>query len=94
MMNAKCDTEYQLSKTLEERNIYGDYASKAECIQGMKEWARDSPKWDEMTPDKKESIEMIIHKMSRILYGDPNHIDSWHDIQGYAKLIEDKLRSE
>jgi len=34
---------------------------------------------------------MICHKISRIVNGDPNYKDSWHDIIGYAKLIEDKL---
>jgi hypothetical protein len=29
--------------------------------------------------------------MGRILAGNPSHADHWHDIQGYAKLIEDRL---
>ena len=28
----------------------------------------------------------------KILNGDPNYVDNWHDIIGYAKLIEDRLR--
>ena len=34
---------------------------------------------------------MILHKIGRILNGDPNYADSWHDIAGYAKLVEDEL---
>lgn len=31
---------------------------------------------------------MILHKIARIMNGDPDHIDHWHDIAGYATLIE------
>src|SRR5690606_10084595 len=30
-------------------------------------------------------------KIARILIGDPNYADNWHDIQGYAKLVEERL---
>ena len=33
----------------------------------------------------------IADKIGRILSGDPNYADNWHDIQGYAKLVEDRL---
>jgi hypothetical protein len=35
---------------------------------------------------------MIAHKIGRILNGDPDYIDSWDDIAGYAKLVADRLR--
>jgi hypothetical protein len=38
-----------------------------------------------------ESLDMICHKMARILNGNPYHFDSWHDIIGYARLIESEL---
>lgn len=31
---------------------------------------------------------MIMHKMARVLNHGHNHIDSWHDIAGYATLVE------
>ena len=30
-------------------------------------------------------------KIGRILNGDPNYHDSWHDIVGYSKLTADEL---
>lgn len=39
----------------------------------------------------KEALEMIQTKVGRILTGDPTHRDSWHDIAGYAVLIEQLL---
>lgn len=38
------------------------------------------------------ALYMIASKMARIVNGDFNHIDSWHDIGGYAKLIEDLVK--
>ena len=34
---------------------------------------------------------MITNKMARIVNGDPNYIDNWHDIAGYATLVEQEL---
>lgn len=48
-------------------------------------------KWVSLASDQKESLEMIAHKIGRILNGDPNYSDSWHDIAGYAKLVGDRL---
>lgn len=50
--------------------------------------------WESLSSDKKEALEMIAHKIARILNGDPNYADSWHDIVGYAKLVEDSLQPE
>jgi Flp pilus assembly CpaF family ATPase len=70
---------------------YGDYASKAQFIQGVKYLMRSSPSWEAMDADMRESMEMIAHKMGRTLYGDPTHKDNFLDIAGYAKLVADRL---
>lgn len=44
-----------------------------------------------MDPDQIECLEMIAHKIGRILNGDPNYGDSWRDISGYATLVADRL---
>lgn len=46
--------------------------------------------WNQLTASQREGLEMIAHKLGRILNGDPNWADSWHDIAGYAKLVEDE----
>ncbi len=38
-------------------------------------------------PHHAEAAEMILHKLARLLNGDPNHRDSWADIAGYAELV-------
>lgn len=70
---------------------YGDYAGKAQFIQGVKYLMRTSPSWEAMDADMRESMEMIAHKMGRTLYGNPAHKDNFLDIAGYAKLVADRL---
>ena len=45
----------------------------------------------DLSPDQREALEMIAHKIARILNGDPDYADSWHDIAGYAQLVADRL---
>ena len=43
-------------------------------------------------PDQLLALDMIAVKISRILTGNPSHLDSWLDIAGYAKLVADRLQ--
>ena len=45
----------------------------------------------DLAPYQLEALEMILHKIARILNGDPNYKDSWVDIVGYAQLVVDRL---
>lgn len=84
-----------VAATLAERGKrYGNFPEHAYITQNIKEAMRNSPNWDDLSPDMKESLEMIAHKVGRILNGDPLYKDSWHDISGYATLVEDSLPGE
>ena len=91
-----------IEETLKEREAkYGSLRGHAAISQHLKgamqyhsneDFIKDIPrKWDKLSDDKKEALEMIAHKIARILNGDPEYKDNWHDICGYAKLIEDTL---
>jgi hypothetical protein len=41
----------------------------------------------------REALEMLAHKTGRILNGDPAYADSWHDIAGYVRLVEQRLEA-
>jgi trehalose/maltose hydrolase-like predicted phosphorylase len=47
-----------------------------------------------MFPDQLLALDMIAVKISRILTGNPSHVDSWVDIAGYAKLVSDRLEGK
>jgi hypothetical protein len=53
---------------------------------------RRTPGWKRLSKDKREALEMIQHKIGRILNGNPEFHDSWHDIVGYAKLAADRVK--
>lgn len=83
-----------IDETLAERgNRYGEFAEHARITQNIKKAMQDSPNWKSLPDAMKEALEMIAHKVGRILNGDPAYIDSWHDIIGYTKLVEDLLKS-
>lgn len=81
-----------IESTLEERgNRYGSFDEHARITQNIKRAMQDSPNWGALPDDMKEALEMNAHKMGRILNGDPEFHDSWHDIIGYTKLVADRL---
>lgn len=81
-----------LEDTLKERGkLYGDFKAHAKITQSIKDAMCDSLNWDFLPPDQKECLEMVAHKIGRILNGNPNYHDSWYDIQGYVKLVADRL---
>ena len=81
-----------IEKVLAERGSrYGEFVDHAFITQSIKRAMVNSPNWKRLSDDMKESLEMIAHKIGRILNGDPRYIDSWTDIVGYAKLVETDL---
>lgn len=80
-------------QTLNERGQrYGKFKDHAEITQRLKKVIRKHEGWRDMAHDQKEALEMIAHKIGRILNGDPDYDDSWIDIAGYATLVADRLR--
>lgn len=74
---------------LERGNRYGAWADNAAVSQSLKSWLKGHKKWHLLSGSHKEALEMIAQKIARILNGDANYKDNWHDISGYAKLGED-----
>jgi hypothetical protein len=81
-----------IDETLAERGRrYGEFSTHAEITQGLKDVMKGWEGWDRLTPSMREALEMIAHKIGRIINGDPNYIDSWSDVIGYARLVEKEL---
>lgn len=80
-------------ETLEAREEkYGSFTSLAETAQFIKDAIKSGKNYNDLDTDMKETLDMLAHKIARILNGDPFYIDSWHDIAGYATLVEERLR--
>lgn len=81
-----------IDTTLNERGSrYGAFTEHARITQNLKRAMQDSPNWTQLSDDKKEALEMVAHKIGRILNGDPSYVDSWHDVIGYTRLVEQAL---
>lgn len=84
-----------ITDTLVERgNRYGPFEGHAEITQHLKDEMRKHRGWLKLNESQREALEMIAHKIGRILNGDPNYADSWHDISGYATLIDKQLNGK
>lgn len=84
-----------IDKTLDERGQrYGAFTGHAQVTQLLKRAMGQHPGWRKLQDDQREALEMTAHKIGRILNGDPDYIDSWHDIIGYVRLVEQRLEKE
>ena len=75
---------------------YGPFATQATIAQRLKHVAHTAAGEQGKTfaTDQAEALDMIFSKIARILNGDPNHLDSWTDIAGYATLVADRLKGK
>lgn len=81
-----------VTDTLKAREkTYGNFFEQAHIGQALKNVVQLQPRWSELEDDQKEALEMICVKVARIMNGDPNYQDNWHDIEGYARLVAQRL---
>lgn len=84
-----------VSETLNQRGArYGEFKDHADLSQRLKGQMHRSKNWSKLDADMTEALEMIQHKIARILNGDHRYHDSWHDIAGYASLVAGRLSPE
>lgn len=82
----------KMKETLDQREkTHGLYINVSYVSQSLKIAMQLGKTWDLMMPEQRESLEMIANKIGRILSGNHNFIDHWHDIAGYAMLIAKEL---
>lgn len=84
-----------VKQVLAERGTrYGVFIDFADVSQRLKEVVNEAldQRNKALMPDQQEALDMICHKVARILNGDSDYIDSWIDIAGYAQLVADRLR--
>lgn len=81
-----------INDTLNERaRTHGDFQENGRIMQMLKDASKTGKNWNGLRDEQKEAIEMILHKIGRILSGNPNEPDHWKDIAGYATLVENIL---
>jgi hypothetical protein len=91
-----------IQTTLQERGSrYGDFPTHAAITQELKGVisnytpigvrSMDGTPHPHLAPDQQEALDMICHKIGRIVNGSPDYADSWVDIAGYAMLVVNRL---
>ena len=91
------DRGINLDTTLNERGSrYGSFKGHAEIAQFYKTGLMSflDIRNKQLADDQQEALDMIFHKIARIINGDPDYADSWIDIAGYAKLVADRLEGK
>jgi len=86
-----------IDETLNERGTrYGEFPSHAAVSQRLKGVAKFelSYRGKRLQDDQLEALDMIFHKIARIINGDPDYADSWIDIAGYATLVANRLEAQ
>jgi hypothetical protein len=82
-------------KIIKERGIrYGSFNDGARLMRELKLVMHNHRGWDRLSSAQKEALDMIQHKIGRILNGDPDYDDSWRDIAGYSELIVKIINGE
>lgn len=77
--------------TLAQRgSVYGDFSDNARIHQKLLAVMMAETGWSKLSDAHKSCMDLFCQKQARILNGDPNYKDNWHDIGGYAKLGEDR----
>lgn len=89
----------EIDEVLEERGLrYGTFIDQAKIqdylITAVTKSYDYIGKEPDLEVDQIAAIEMIIVKLARIINGDPNYVDSWTDIAGYATLVANRLQGK
>ena len=76
----------------EREETHGKFEDHAAITDAIKFDMQQSSNWSTLGSMKREALDMIAHKIGRILAGNPNVKDHWDDIAGYATLISRELK--
>ena len=87
--------EPSVNTLLQERALqYGTFVSLAKTAQEFKSvlYRELGARNKRLADDQSEALDMILHKIARIINGNADHVDSWADIAGYATLVAERLQ--
>lgn len=86
-----------INSTLKERgDRYGpfkDHAIVAMSLKNVISYELDKRN-KKLECDQQQALDTICDKIARIINGDPDYVDNWHDIAGYATLVERRLQND
>ena len=82
----------KVAATLDEReHQYGSFEKVAATTVQLIAIIGSGESASKLSDSQNEALHMICSKIARIVNGDVKYLDNWHDISGYATLIEMEL---
>lgn len=84
-----------VERTLEERGSrYGTFMEHARIAQALQDVMRSNTNWQHLAADERQALTTIADKIARILNAPAGTVysDSFHDIAGYALLVDKRLK--
>lgn len=85
--------EPSVDQILGERgNRYGTFESNAKTCQLLKNVLHSQDGWYRLSYVQREAVEMMMHKISRLVNGDATYLDTVVDIAGYNQLMLEHMR--
>jgi hypothetical protein len=85
--------ETDVDQILGERgNRYGTFESNAKTCQLLKNVLHSQEGWYRLSYVQREAVEMMMHKISRLVNGDATYLDTVVDIAGYNQLMLEHMR--
>ncbi len=80
----------------EREETHGNFRDHARCTQRLKTVLRDELEivGKTLTMEQQEALDMIFHKIGRMVAGDADFIDHWDDLAGYSSLVARVLRGK
>ena len=80
-------TVIEAIKERDERYGRTPFLNRARISQELKRTVRTHEHQNRLSIVEREALDMILHKIARIVGGEKNREDSWLDIAGYAELV-------
>ena len=76
----------------ERGNTHGDFTDNSRVSQELKAVLHCENA--DLSDVQREAIDMICHKLARIVCGNPRYIDNWKDLAGFSQLVVERMQKE
>ena len=94
LQQTKAEVQVPEFRIEQRRGSHGHFAVQGAMAQALKNTMRTGYNWGRMHPAMQEGLDMIQHKISRILSGDPNFEDHWEDLRVMPAVLRRVIRNQ
>jgi len=78
----------------ERETTHGRFTNTSLTCVKFEKVAEGGENWGSLLPEQRVALRMIFIKLARILSGNPDHLDHWRDIAGYATCVAETFKPQ